>query len=646
MRALGKVARTAVYAVFCLIGAVFTGWVVNRFVSSMVAHPIAIGSDDWSTAVIDSISANPLWLDPAYMTYFWGAAVLFLIGMTMAKTSSDAKRRDREAKGQEHGSQRWAEVSEMQPYAADDFGDNIILSRQAALSIPALKRAGRLKSLLYQLFGKRTVGDRNKHVFICGGSGSGKTFNFVGPNMLQARYSLLSTDPKGDTVTKYGQFLLDNGYRLKIVNLKDNQSFDKSMHYNPFHYITGEASIMSLVTIIIENTEGDGEQSKEDFFIKAERSLYLCLIAYLYYEFDGYPEEQTIPKLLDLIGYAEASEQNEDAVSPLDIMMEDFQAELVERYGSEERAQRAPEWFVLTQYSGFKKAAGETAKSIIISCFVRLAPFAIGSLREMFSSDELELEKLGEEKTAFFLIMSDTDKTFNFILAMLLYQLFDVNTTLADKNPGSHCKIPVMCFLDEVANIGKIPDLDVKIATLRSRWINLVPIVQGLDDLDTLYGEKGAKRIRGNCDTMLFLGRCDPETNEKMSKQLGNETVLVESVSESKNGVSRTYTPTKKPLMEPEDLGSNPEKFADDECLVIIKNEHPFKDRKYMLYDHPNYAALEAAGEFDAERFVMEYRADEYRASRRAEAAERSQREARRHEYEALFEGVVALALG
>lgn len=636
MKALKGIAWAAVAL---LVGAL-AGWFANRIMHTVAANPITVEGADWADSFLTSVASRPLWLAPEYMSMFWAIGAVVFVGLLMFASDSREKEKNRRVRGQEFGSARWAEKAEIEKFRASSFEDNFILSENAFLSIPRIPQPTWIKRMV----SGPGPQDRNKHIMVIGGSGSGKGYNVIGPNILQAKYSFMVTDPKGDILTKYGSYLIDRGYKIKVVNVKDPQSFRMSLHYNPLVYITSQASIMSLVDIIISNTESDQKNSGDDFFIKAERSLYMCLIAYLYYAFAGMPEEQTIPKMLDLLALAEASEQNEDAVSALDVLlMETYREELIDKYGSEESAMNGEEWFVITQYEGFKKAAGETAKSILISCFVRLAPFAIGSLREMFSSDELELGRVGEEKTAFFLIMSDTSKTFNFILAMLLYQFFDINTAIADANPDSHCSIPIMCLLDEVANIGKIPDLDIKIATLRSRWINLCLFIQNVAQLEKGYTKEGARVIQGNCDTLLFLGRSDQDTNEMISKRLGKETIEYKTYNDSRKGGRTTNVNYQAhDLMSPEDLGSNPEKFADDECIVLINNFHPFKDRKFQPPTHCNAAEHAKTDRFDAGEYVTAYRAERFRAKQREDRKARELFVESVMAYNRIFEGVKA----
>ena len=585
----------------------FVAWLVNKGASAFFAHDYMTETNAdpvgefWTSVLVHPFQLNIE--QYGLLTLVTFLAVLFL-GVYYMETKADRDRKNMN-KGEEYGSARWATKSEMQDFKAKDFEDNFLLSENSAISIPAIKKREGVEKLLKG----EGVSDRNKHILMVGGSGSGKTYNEVGPNLLQAKYSFISTDPKGDTVKKYGQWLIDRGYNVKVINIKDTESFPYSFKYNPFKYITDQASIMNLVSIIIENTSGsDDAQAKEDFWIKSERCLYLCLISYLYYAYASKPQFQNIPTMLDFIGTASASESNENSKSTLDSIIEEWREILINTYGSEEAAKLEPEWFTITEYEGFKKAAGETAKSIIISCFVRLSPFAIGAVRDMFMDDELELEKIGEEKTALFLVMSDTNKTFNFIMAMIFYQLFDINVRVADANHGSHCKIPIMCILDEMANIGRIPDLDVKIATLRSRWINLVPILQSLSQMDSVYGKEKSATIKSNCDTFVYLGRGDYQTCEEISKMLGKETIKVTSKTKQRNGSSVSTQSITRDLLSPDELYANPDRFADDECLVMIKLARPFKDKKFMLFDHPSYERFAKTPEFDVVKFVTEKR--------------------------------------
>ena len=567
--------RTLKGFLYLILGGTLCGWMFNRIAAWFIDNPLTVGSNhtvaEWAVILQD-----PFYLDSRTMPFFFLAfGAIALVAMTKYDWTGE-REEQKKLRGEEYGNQRWARDDEMQQFAhvstvkrvpiripqrtADamrfarnnpkDFikaklgmtnkvanpkpdyvekieDDNIILSERAELQMskipdPAL--------------------ERNKHVYVLGGSGSGKTFNFVGPNLLQLNSSIVTTDPKGDTLKQYGNFFLRHGYKLKVVNTKPDQ-INLSMHYNPLLYLQDSTSIMQIVNLLVENTSGNAEAEKEDFFVKAERQLYMALMGYLFYFYADQPQYQTFPQMLDLLQLA-GKDNPSQTKTPLDIIMlgttaedgfQGFEEWIVANYGGDEAAaQASEEYFVIKQYKGFKSTSGspETEASVIASCNVRLAPFAVSAVREFFSEDELELEMIGEERTAFFLVMSDTDKTFNFILAMLLYQLFDVNTAIADRNPGSHCKIPINCILDELANIGRIPDLDVKIATLRSRWIYITAILQSVTQLKKMYKDN-ADIIEGNCDTTLFLGRCDLETNKKISERLGKFTATVRNRSES-----------------------------------------------------------------------------------------------------------------
>lgn len=648
-----------------ILGGSLCGFVANRMVAFIVDHPLVVGAvygpDDYMAAF-----ANPPHLDRRFEIVFWIAFGIIALVSLGTYDWTGQKAAARELKGQEYGDSRWATSDEMEEFAHtrtfrkvpirlpqrfDDLvrfaksnpkaflmaklgiaekkpdpkpeyvaeldDDNIILSELARLQLskipdPAL--------------------ERNKHVYVLGGSGSGKTFNFVGPNLLQLSGSYVVTDPKGDTLKQYGNFFLKHGYKLKVVNTKPSE-ISTSMHYNPMLYLTDTTSIMQIVNLLIENTSGDSSQphSGEDFFVKAERQTYMALMGYLHFFYHDQPQYRTFPQMLDLLQLASKPNPNQTK-TPLDVIMlgttaedgfEGFEEWVVRKYGSEEAAQASEEYFVVKQYKGFKSTAGspETEASVIASCNVRLAPFAVSAVRDFFSEDELELESIGEERTAFFLVMSDTDSTFNFILAMLLYQLFDINTAAADRNPGSHCKLPVNCILDELANIGRVPDLDVKIATLRSRWIYITAILQSATQLKKMYKDN-ADIIEGNCDTTLFLGRCDIETNKKISERLGKYTITVRNRSEShgrQGSWSESEQQTAKDLLSASDLGSNPSKFGGDDCLVLIKSAFPFKDKKYRTIDHPRYHELRECGEFVLDDWNYDRREEERLALARLE---------------------------
>ena len=640
-----RVLRGIAWSVF---GGSAAGYVANRAAAFFADHPLTMGS---SYNAADYASAFMVWpprIDERFALVFWiffGLVALFAAGKF---DWTGEKEKARELKGREYGDARWADRGEMEQFSHETtsrkvpirlpqaFGDLMRYARRQPRAFVMAKLGLKEKkadpkpayvekleddNIILSELARLQLSkipdpalERNKHVLVIGGSGSGKTFNFVGPNLLQLYSSYVITDPKGDTLKQYGNFFLKHGYKLKVVNTKPSE-IGMSMHYNPMLYLTDTTSIMQIVNLLIENTSGDSSQpnSNEDFFVKAEKQTYMALMGYLHYFYADQPQYQTLPQMLDLLQLADKSNPGQ-AKTALDIIMlgttaedgfEGFEEWLVRKYGSAEAAQASEEYFVVKQYKGFKSTAGspETEASVIASCNVRLAPFAVAAVRDFFSEDELELASIGEERTAFFLVMSDTDSTFNFVLAMLLYQLFDINTAAADRNPGSHCKIPVMCILDEFANIGKVPDMDKKIATLRSRWINLVPILQNTAQLKGMYDKK-ADVIEGNCDTTLFLGRCDHETNKQISDRLGKYTITVRNRSEShgrQGSWSESEQQQAKDLMSASDLGSNPEKFGGDDCIVMIKAAHPFLDKKYRTIDHPRYPELRRCGEFSLE---------------------------------------------
>lgn len=649
-----------------LLGGWLCGFVANRMVAFIIDHPITVGGQTYTAADYVQAFSNPPALDERFTWAFWiGFGIIALVCMQNYDWTGE-KARQRELRGKEYGEQRWADEGEMGEFAhtstarmvpiyipqrfrdaarfamrhPKDFAkaklglrekkadpkpeccekledDNIILSERSRLQL------SKIPDPTYE---------RNKHVLVIGGSGSGKTFNFVGPNLLQLYSSYVITDPKGDTLSQYGNFFLRHGYKLKVVNTKPSE-IGASMHYNPMLYLTNTTSIMQIVNLLIENTNGDASQphAGEDFFVKAERQTYMALMGYLHFFYRDQPQYRTLPQMLDLLQLAGKDDPNQTK-TPLDVIMlgttaedgfEGFEEWLVRKYGSLEAAQASEEYFVIKQYKGFKSTAGspETEASVIASCNVRLAPFAVAEVRDFFGNDELELDQLGEEKTAFFLVMSDTDSTFNFILAMLLYQLFDINTAAADRRPGSHTKIPVMCILDEFANIGKVPDMEKKIATLRSRWINLVPILQSNAQLKGMY-DKSADTITGNCDTTLFLGRADHETNKEISERLGKYTITIHNRSEShgrQGSWSESEQQQAKDLLSASDLGSNPDAFGPNDCIVMIKSARSFLDKKYRTIDHPRYHELAECGKFVLEDWNYDRREEQRLARRRLE---------------------------
>ena len=449
---------------------------------------------------------------------------------------------------------------------------------------------------------------RNKNILVIGGSGSGKTRFFVKPSIMQMHSSYVITDPKGQLLTETGKMLLhgapkldENGkpvrgsrgkviyepYRIKVLN---TINFSKSMKYNPLAYVRSEKDILKLVNVIIANTKGDGEKSSEDFWVKAERLLYCALIGYIWYEAE--PEERNFITLLDLLNACEAREDDETYKSPVDILFDDL-------------AKKQPEHFAVKQYVKFKMAAGKTLKSILVSCGARLAPFDIKELRDIMTEDELELDTMGDQKTALFLIMNDTDTTFNFVIAMLQSQLFNLLCDKADDFYNGRLPVHVRCLLDEFANIGQIPNFDKLIATIRSREISASIILQSQSQLKTIYKD-AADTIVGNCDVTLFLGGKEKGTLKEISELLGKETI--DSLSQSENRGAQTshglsYQKLGKELMTQDEIAV----MDGGKCILQLRGVRPFFSDKFDITKHPRYQYLSDADKrnvFDVERYM------------------------------------------
>ena len=483
-----------------------------------------------------------------------GAAALRL--MVYCKGKNAKKYR----KGVEYGSARWGGPKDIAPYIDPNFDNNILLTQTERLTMNNRPKDPKTA--------------RNKNVLVIGGSGSGKTRFFVKPNLMQCvskdyPTSFVITDPKGSLIGEVGQLLIRSGYRVKVLN---TINFSKSMKYNPLAYVRSEKDILKLVNVIIANTKGDGEKSSEDFWIKAERLLYCALIGYIWYEAE--PEEKNFITLLELINACEAREDDETYKSPVDILFDEL-------------AQAQPEHFAVKQYVKFKMAAGKTLKSILVSCGARLSPFDIKELRDIMTEDELELDTMGDRKTALFLIMSDTDTTFNFVIAMLQSQLFNLLCDKADDLYNGRLPVHVRCLLDEFANIGQIPNFDKLIATIRSREISASIILQSQSQLKTIYKD-AADTIVGNCDSTLFLGGKEKSTLKEISELLGKETI--DSFNQSENRGSQvshglTYQKLGKELMTQDELAV----MDGGKCIFMLRGVRPFLSDKYDLTKHPNY---------------------------------------------------------
>ena len=474
--------------------------------------------------------------------------------------------------GMEYGSARWGNAKDIEPFIAPKFSDNIILTKTERLMMsnrpPDPKNA------------------RNKNVLVVGGSGSGKTRFWLKPNLLQCHSSYVVTDPKGSIVVECGNALLKNGYKLKILN---TINFKKSMHYNPFAYVHSEKDILKLVTTLMTNTKGEGSGG-DPFWEKSERLLLTALIAYLHYEAPA--EEQNFATLLEMLNTMQVLEDDEEYQNPVDLLFEEL-------------AKKKPNSFAGRQYKLYKLAAGKTAKSILISCGARLAPFDIQELRDLTMYDELELDKLGDRKTALFLIMSDTDSTFNFLISMVYTQLFNLLCDKADDVYGGKLPIHVRCLIDECANIGQIPNLEKLVATIRSREISACLVLQARSQLKAIYKDN-ADTIVGNMDSQIFLGGSEPTTLKDLSEMLGKETIDAFNTSDTR-GNSPSYGTTFQKMGH--ELLSRDELAVLDggKCILQLRGVRPFLSDKYDLTQHPNYkltSDYDPKNTFDIEKYL------------------------------------------
>ncbi|HAE44510.1 MAG TPA: conjugal transfer protein TraG [Lachnospiraceae bacterium] len=508
---------------------------------------------------------------------YWWDLMVGLIGAAAFKAVIWYRRQNAKKyrQGEEYGSARWGNEKDIAPFVDPVFENNVILTQTEFLTMNS-----RPKNWKYA---------RNKNVIVIGGSGSGKTRYYVKPNLMQMpeKVSYVVTDPKGTIIVECGKMLKRAGYQLKVLN---TINFAKSMHYNPFHYIRTEKDILKLVNTIIANTKGDGEKSSEDFWVKAERLLYCALIGFIYYE--APEEEQNFSTLLEFLNASEAREDDEEFQNAVDLMFEDLEAE-------------DPEHFAVRQYKKYKLAAGKTAKSILISCGARLAPFDIAELREIMSYDEMELDKLGDRRTAMFVIISDTDDTFNFVVAIMYTQLFNLLCDKADDVYNGRLPYHVRLLLDEFANIGQIPKFDKLIATIRSREISASIILQSQSQLKTIYKD-AAETIIGNCDTLLFLGGKEGSTLKEISETLGKETIDLYNTSDTR-GQGRSYAlnyqKTGKELMSRDELAV----MDGTKCILQLRGVRPFFSDKYDITRHKRYRELsdyKDSNAFDVERYL------------------------------------------
>lgn len=485
-----------------------------------------------------------------------GVGVAVLIKFIIYTKGKNAKKF---RQGKEYGSARWGNKKDIEPYMDEKFQNNILLTQTERLTMN-----GRPANPKYA---------RNKNVLVIGGSGSGKTRFFVKPNLMQMHSSYCVTDPKGTIVLECGKMLEDNGYEIKILN---TINFKKSMKYNPFAYLRSEKDILKLVQTIIANTKGEGEKAGEDFWVKAEKLYYTALIGYIFYEAPR--EEKNFATLLDMIDASEVREDDETYMNPIDRLFEALE-------------KKEPTHFAVKQYKKYKLAAGKTAKSILISCGARLAPFDIQELRDLMSEDELELDTLGDRKTALFVIISDTDDTFNFVVSIMYSQLFNLLCDKADDVYGGRLPIHVRCLLDEFANIGLIPKFEKLIATIRSREISASIILQAQSQLKAIYKDN-ADTIVGNCDSTLFLGGKEKTTLKELSETLGKETIDLYNTSETRSNQKSfglNYQKTGKELMSQDEITV----MDGSKCIFQLRGVRPFLSDKFDITKHKNYKLLE-----------------------------------------------------
>ena len=558
-------------------------------------YRVNTGATSWdkfmNTITYFELAFRNLWPSLNYMDLFWGIAGGVVVKFVIIYRTKNARKY---RLGVEYGSARWGTEKDIRPYADPEFENNIILTETESLTM-----SSRPKNPKYA---------RNKNILVIGGSGSGKTRFFVKPNIMQMHSSYVITDPKGTVLLEVGSMLAkgspmtdENGkivrdkegkviyepYKIKVLN---TINFKKSMHYNPFVYIRSEKDILKLVTTIIANTKGEGQQSGEDFWVKAEKLYYCALIGYIWYE--GREEEKNFNTLLEMINVSEAREDDENFKNPVDLMFDELE-------------QKDPNHFAVRQYKKYKLAAGKTAKSILISCGARLAPFDIAELRELMSYDELELDLVGDRKTALFVIISDTDDTFNFIVSIMYTQLFNLLCDRADDVYGGRLPIHVRCLLDEFANIGQIPKFEKLIATIRSREISASIILQSKSQLKAIYKDN-ADTIEGNCDTTLFLGGKEKTTLKEIAEILGKETIDLYNTSDtrgSQRSYGMNYQKTGKELMSQDEIAV----MDGGKCILQVRGVRPFFANKYDICKHKNYKYLsdyDKKNIFDIEKYL------------------------------------------
>ncbi|MDK6679948.1 type IV secretory system conjugative DNA transfer family protein [Aerococcus sp. UMB8608] len=549
------------YLSFFYIGNIFSKH-INSYVGGDIIDRIMVGISDIGTlSYIPSLNPRDLLIGISV------AAIVKLI------VYSKGKNKKKYRQGKEYGSARWGESKDIAPYIDPKFENNVLITNTERLTMNS-----RPKNPKYA---------RNKNVLVIGGSGSGKTRFYVKPNLMQMHSSYVVTDPKGTLVLECGKMLYENGYDIKILN---TINFKKSMKYNPFAYLRSEKDILKLVQTIIANTKGDGEKAGEDFWVKAEKLYYTALIGYIYYE--APEEEKNFKTLLDMIDASEVREDDETYMNPIDRLFEALE-------------KKDPGHFAVKQYKKYKLAAGKTAKSILISCGARLAPFDIRELRELMSEDELELDKIGDRKTALFVIISDTDDTFNFVVSIMYSQLFNLLCDKADDVYGGRLPVHVRCLLDEFANIGLIPKFEKLIATIRSREISASIILQAQSQLKAIYKDH-ADTIVGNCDSTLFLGGKEKTTVKELSETLGKETIDLYNTSETRSNQKSfglNYQKTGKELMSQDEITV----MDGGKCIYQLRGVRPFLSDKFDITKHKNYRLLEDYDKnnlFDVEEYL------------------------------------------
>ena len=549
------------YLFFFYIGNIFSRQVNSYTGGDFIDRSIAALSDISNMSYLPSFRANDMLVGAIF------SAVIWFVVYNKKKNAKKFRQ------GREYGSARWGSRKDIEPYVDEKFENNILLTNTERLTMNSRPKIPKYA--------------RNKNVLVVGGSGSGKTRFFVKPNLMQMHSSYVVTDPKGTVLVECGKMLEKNGYDIKVLN---TINFKKSMHYNPFVYLRSEKDILKLVQTIMVNTKGEGEKASEDFWTKAERLYYTALIGYLYYE--APIEEQNFATLIAFIDASEVREEDENFKNAVDYIFEALEKE-------------KPNHFAVKQYKKYKLAAGKTAKSILISCGARLAPFDIGELRNLMEYDEMGLDTIGDKKTALFIIISDTDDTFNFVVAMMYTQLFNLLCDKADDEYGGRLPVHVRCLLDEFSNIGQIPKFEKLIATIRSREISASIILQAKSQLKAIYKDH-AETIQGNCDSELFLGGKEGTTIKELSENLGKETIDLYNTSETRSNQKSfglNYQKLGKELMSRDEL-----KIMDGgKCILEIRGARPFYSDKFDITKHKNYRLLSDYNDkntFDLERYL------------------------------------------